>query len=136
MKERDKALKRKNGLHTRYYDNGQILSKEHYKDGKLDGKWTRWYENGQIESEAMYMYGLLHGKSTWWLEDGQKLEMKNYHEGKVVAFDGIDPEREEKLRLKIIASQQEKLNNNYDPTNNNLILSSINILAQRISVLR
>ena len=49
--------KRKNGLHTRYYDNGQILSKENYKDGKLDGKWTEWYENGQIRGKANFKDG-------------------------------------------------------------------------------
>ena len=46
--------KRKNGLHTRYYDNGQQLSEEHYNDGMLEGKWTEWYENGQKKYERNY----------------------------------------------------------------------------------
>ena len=104
-KERDKALKRKNGLHTRYYDNGQILSKEHYKDGKLDGKWTFWYENGQKQLEANFTpYEVLpedcraersspyifpardskDGKWTEWYENGQKKLEQNYKCGRVI----------------------------------------------------
>ena len=104
-KERDKKLKRQNGLHTRYYDNGQILSKVHYKDGKLDGKWTFWYENGQKQLEANYKpYEVLaedcrakrsspyifpakdskDGKWTEWYENGQKKLEQNYKCGRVI----------------------------------------------------
>jgi len=97
--------KRKNGLHTRYYDNGQILSKEHYKDGKLDGKWTFWYENGQKQLEANFTpYEVLpedcraersspyifpardskDGKWTEWYENGQKKLEQNYKCGRVI----------------------------------------------------
>ena len=94
--------KPKNGLHTRYYDNGQQLSEEHYQDGKLDGKWTFWYENGQIKLEANFKpYEVLaedcraersnpsvfpardskDGKWTEWYEDGQKKLEGNYEDG-------------------------------------------------------
>ena len=48
--------KRKNGLHTRYYDNGQQLSEEHYNDGMLEGKWTFWYENMDSILKNYFMY--------------------------------------------------------------------------------
>jgi len=87
--------KRKNGLHTRYYDNGQQLSEEHYNDGMLEGKWTFWYENGQIQLKGNFKpYEVLpedcrwerssryvfpardskDGKWTEWYENGQKKE--------------------------------------------------------------
>ena len=47
----------KNGLHTEYYESGQIKGEGNYKDGKLDGKWTNWYENGEIEQEATFKDG-------------------------------------------------------------------------------
>ena len=104
-KERDKKLKRQNGLHTRYYDNGQILSEEHYQDGKIDGKWTFWYENGQKKLEANFKpYEALaedcraersspyifpardskDGKWTEWYENGQKKLEQNYKCGRVI----------------------------------------------------
>ena len=33
----------KNGPRTEYHKNGQKLTEENYKDGKLNGKWTWWY---------------------------------------------------------------------------------------------
>ncbi len=48
----------KNGFHTEYFENGQKMSEENYKDGKLDGKSIEWYENGQIKSEKYYKDGV------------------------------------------------------------------------------
>ena len=47
----------KNGLHTEYFENGQLEIEENYKDGKEDGTVTWWYENGQIKSEGNYKDG-------------------------------------------------------------------------------
>ena len=97
--------KRKHGLHTRYYDNGQQLSEEHYNDGMLEGKWTFWYENGQIQLKGNFKpYEVLpedcraersspyrfpardskHGKWTEWYENGQKKLEQNYKCGRVI----------------------------------------------------
>jgi antitoxin component YwqK of YwqJK toxin-antitoxin module len=43
--------------YRKWYENGQIMSEEHYKDYKLDGKSTEWDENGQIKSEKNYKDG-------------------------------------------------------------------------------
>ena len=104
--------KRKNGLHTRYYDNGQQLSEEHYNDGMLEGKWTFWYENGQIQLKGNFKpYEVLpederwerssryrfpardskDGKWTEWYENGQKKLEGHYEtnraEGKWTEWD-------------------------------------------------
>ena len=96
--------KRKNGLHTRYYDNGQQLSEENYNDGMLEGKWTFWYENGQIQLKGNFKpYEVLpedcraerssryvfpardskHGKWTEWDENGQLMEENYYKNGEL-----------------------------------------------------
>ena len=40
------------------YSNGQVKSKGETKDGKKHGKWTFWYDNGQILSEKHYKNGV------------------------------------------------------------------------------
>jgi antitoxin component YwqK of YwqJK toxin-antitoxin module len=42
------------GLHVKYYDNGQKAEEGLFKDGKLDGLWTDWHENGQKREERHY----------------------------------------------------------------------------------
>ena len=97
--------KRKNGLHKRYYDNGQQLSEENYNDGMLEGKWTFWYENGQIQLKGNFKpYEVLaedcraerssryifpardskHGKWTEWYENGQKKLEQHYKCGRYI----------------------------------------------------
>ena len=97
--------KRKHGLHTRYFDNGQQISEEHYQDGKIDGKWTFWYENGQIQLKGNFKpYEVLaedcraerssryvfpardskHGKWTEWYENGQKKLEQHYKCGRFI----------------------------------------------------
>ena len=49
----------KNGLHTEYYDKGQMKYEGNYKDGKKDGKWTRWCCDGTLRTEENYKDGKL-----------------------------------------------------------------------------
>ena len=51
--------KPKNGLHTEYYDKGQMKLEENYKDGKKDGKWTKWCCDGTLRTEENYKDGEL-----------------------------------------------------------------------------
>jgi len=41
----------KDGLETKWDENGQKEFERNYKDGDLDGLETQWYENGQKEEE-------------------------------------------------------------------------------------
>ena len=47
-------MKKKNGVIETYYDNGQLKSRENYKDGKLDGLREAWYSNGKLYSRENY----------------------------------------------------------------------------------
>jgi antitoxin component YwqK of YwqJK toxin-antitoxin module len=42
------------GKQTVWYENGQIKSEQHYKDGKVDGRVAEWSENGQLLGEAFF----------------------------------------------------------------------------------
>ena len=50
-----------NNIKTPLYNviklDGQIWSTQYYKDDKKDGKWTTWFESGQILSEEHYKDG-------------------------------------------------------------------------------
>jgi antitoxin component YwqK of YwqJK toxin-antitoxin module len=102
-----------------YHANGQIKMRENYKDGKKDGMQTTWHENGQIRSEINYKAGDLVTKP------------------KKVGKSGVDPEREKIMQLEIRErQQQERLKYDVKPVYIQLILSKINRIVQRISVLR
>ena len=47
-------MEKLNGVVETHYGNGQIKSRETYKDGKLDGLREVWYSNGQLRSRATY----------------------------------------------------------------------------------
>ena len=38
-----------------YYDNGQLMYKGNYVDGKQHGYWEWYYSNGQLESKTYYI---------------------------------------------------------------------------------
>ena len=74
----------KEGLSTRWYDNGQKEQEETYKDGKEDGLYTKWYESGQKRSEGTYKDGELDGLRTGWYESGQKRSERTFKDGKSI----------------------------------------------------
>ena len=49
----------KNGVVETRYDNGQLKTRENYKNGKLDGLSEAWLENGQLELRASYKDGVV-----------------------------------------------------------------------------
>jgi len=69
-----------------WYENGQKEQEEHYKDGKIDGKWTFWYVNGQIKWEENYKDGKKDGTTTDWYENGQKKIEENYKDDEKVGM--------------------------------------------------
>ena len=52
-------------------------------DGKKEGLSTRWFENGQKKSERNHIDGNLEGLNTWWYENGQKKVERNFMDGKL-----------------------------------------------------
>ena len=65
------------------YENGQVKTLTHCKDGKPDGLWTWWHENGQKSWEQTYKDGKWDGLVTEWYENGQKRSEANWKDGKL-----------------------------------------------------
>ena len=70
------------------YENGQKISEENYKDGKLDGLWLMLHDNGQKWSEGNYKDGKLDGLWVRWHENGQKKGEATFKDDKHVEGSG------------------------------------------------
>ena len=70
----------------------QIMSKEFYKDGKLEGKKTTYYKNNVVAEEVTYKNGLKEGVSKIYSFTGVLLKELPYQNdqlhGKVIYYDG------------------------------------------------
>ena len=71
-----------NGLKTQWHENGQKSAEHAYKDGKKDGLWTAWHENGQKQFEGTFKDGKKDGLWTRWRDNGQKWQEATYKDGK------------------------------------------------------
>ena len=49
----------KDGLVEKFYDNGQLLLRENYKNGKLNGLWEYFDESGKSRGNENYKAGKL-----------------------------------------------------------------------------
>jgi antitoxin component YwqK of YwqJK toxin-antitoxin module len=65
-----------------YYENGQILSKGKYKEGKKIGKWSEFYENGSTNLINHFDNDSLDGEFVKYYEDGQVSQQGTYRKGK------------------------------------------------------
>ncbi|MDO9214514.1 MAG: hypothetical protein Q8Q54_04935 [Methylococcales bacterium] len=77
---------KKNGLDASWYENGYKKMETNYKDGKLDGLETSWYKYGDKKSEINSKDGNLDGLYVTWYENGQKESEVNYKNEK---WDGL-----------------------------------------------
>ena len=50
---------KKEGLHRKWHDNGQLEKEGSYVNDKREGLWRFWGENGQLEKEESYLNGKL-----------------------------------------------------------------------------
>ena len=64
------------GLYESYYENGQLLIKQNYKDNIEDGPCESYYENGQLAFKRTFKNGALNGLFEEYYENGQ-LKEKN-----------------------------------------------------------
>jgi len=55
-----------------------VMSRENYKNGKLDGKKYTYYPNGQITEEISYVDGLMQGENLYYGPDGTLLKKLRY----------------------------------------------------------
>ncbi len=61
----------KEGLYTKWFENGQLEYSATYKNGLINGLSTFWYKNGIKESEENWLHGQLNGKVKYWTEQGE-----------------------------------------------------------------
>jgi antitoxin component YwqK of YwqJK toxin-antitoxin module len=79
-----------NEHHKRWYENGQLMVHESYKDGKPEGNRKVWYDNGHLMVDSFYKNGEFEGRYKTWHENGcpeQLIFYKNgNHEGEYRVF--------------------------------------------------
>jgi len=81
---------KKHGLEEHYHENGQLIFKRNYKDGKPHGLVERYHENGQLSYKTYYKDGEQQGLeesydengkednwSPWCYQNGVKVDMSN-----------------------------------------------------------
>lgn len=64
----------KTGEWVTWFQNGTILSRGDYIEGKLHGRWLYWFQTGQKRSDLTFAAGTPTGLSTSWHPNGQKAE--------------------------------------------------------------
>jgi len=62
-----------NGILTETFENGQLMGKGSFKDGKRDGHYELYSENGQLKEKGTYKDGQFIGFFEEYNEDGWKL---------------------------------------------------------------
>jgi len=60
-----------------YHENGQLFSRELYRNGKVEGCYRQWHDNGHPESTSFYRNGKSEGSRTFWFPDGH-VEIKDF----------------------------------------------------------
>lgn len=74
---------KRQGLHQRWYPNGQFLLEESYKNGERHGLWRKWYDSGNLWIEKNYKDGKRHGPYRTY-KNGNVAETYCYRNGKKV----------------------------------------------------
>lgn len=72
------------GISESWQDNGQIKRRVNYVDGKFDGLYETWYANGQIEERRNYSAGKLDGLCESWNKDGTQNQVLVYKDNKLI----------------------------------------------------
>ena len=74
------------GEGTRYYNNGQLMVKGNFKDGKREGVFVNYDEGGQLKGTGNYKDGKLDGLYESY-DRGQLESKENYKDGKLVSLE-------------------------------------------------
>jgi TonB family protein len=82
----DEALKIKDGIFKRWYENGKLADSNIYMNGKLEGYQVWFHENGQKSEEGTYADGEPKNVS-FWIEDGAP-DPKGFSGEKFPSFKG------------------------------------------------
>ena len=74
--------KKRVGVWEYYFSTGKLMSKEHYKNGLLDGELINYYPDGTITEKSNYKNGLQHGISQKYSSKSILIEEVEYLNGK------------------------------------------------------
>ena len=69
-----------------HFESKQLMSKELYKNGKLEGVRKVFYKDGTLAEETNYVNGIKHGNSKTYSEKGQLIDAHVYKNGQ---YDGV-----------------------------------------------
>jgi len=65
-----------------WYENGQLMTKENYKNGLLNGESKYWDEGGNLKYIKKFRNGVLNGKQSSWYSKESKICEATYLNGK------------------------------------------------------
>ena len=76
----------KNGLYSRFYDNGVPMIEAYYKNDKLNGTYVHYYPNGNVKEEGLFKDGAKVGE--WRIYDisGNLVSTDNYMEEVIESY--------------------------------------------------
>ena len=77
----DGTMKDYTGNSKYYYENGQLLQKKNYKDGKRHGLWEYYYRHGQLKWQHKYKQGKKYGLDEGYYGNGQVKWRQKYKNG-------------------------------------------------------
>ena len=80
------------GSSVSYHENGQLKSRENYKDGEIDGLYEGFYDNGQLETRTNYKIGTEEGLQEEFFDNGQLQEKRNIENGELVLHQTFNQE--------------------------------------------
>ena len=66
----------KYGLFEQYHDNGKLMSRGNYFNGKIHGLYELYYSTGKISWRVNYVNGVEHGLSEWYIY-GEDINLRN-----------------------------------------------------------
>jgi len=69
-------------LAIEYNPNGNIKSKGNFTNSRRNGLWTQWYSNGQLESSVEYNNDKKKGIEKSYYQNGQLMSIINYQDDK------------------------------------------------------
>ncbi|PCJ53330.1 MAG: hypothetical protein COA79_22905 [Planctomycetota bacterium] len=71
------------GEYKCYYQNGQLLRHDSYRNGELHGDQRVYHKNGQISLDEIYINGGRHGLRRLWYENGKIRLEENYKDDRL-----------------------------------------------------
>ncbi len=82
----------RNGLYTKYYDNGKPYYKGYYVSDTLQGVWEYYNDDGSLFRKAFFLDDILNGTDAYYYPNGNLKEEIKYKYGNMAGFAYYDKE--------------------------------------------